>query len=179
MLQTCRISQRFIIGKLFYLRTNWFIFLKKIIWKLDFFPIKQNLEVTRKCHTKCYFLFPLYFLILVWNGYEFLNYYEIWVYVWAMRYMITENQVHTGTKQINLQVHVMIRNIRPEYHISRYILHVYTERDITYQVLTGRQYERLLFLPSFGTTSALFRFSSCFFLFTSFIRFFFSIFPTR
>lgn len=90
-----------------------------------------------------------------------------------MRYMITENQVHTGTKQINLQVHVMIRNIRPEYHISRYILHVYTERDITYQVLTGRQYERLLFLPSFGTTSALFRFSSCFFLFTSFIRFFF------
>lgn len=94
-----------------------------------------------------------------------------------MRYMITENQVHTGTKQINLQVHVMIRNIRPEYHISRYILHVYTERNITYQVLTGRQYERLLFLPSFGTTSALFRFSSCFFLFTSFIRFFFFHFP--
>lgn len=94
-----------------------------------------------------------------------------------MRYMITENQVHTGTKQINLQVHVMIRNIRPEYHISRYILHVYTERDITYQVLTGRQYERLLFPPSFGTTSALFRFSSCFFLFTSFIRVFFPFSP--
>lgn len=94
-----------------------------------------------------------------------------------MRYMITENQVHTGTKQINLQVHVMIRNIRPEYHISRYILHVYTERDITYQVLYGRQYERLLFPPSFGTTSALFRFSSCFFLFTSFIRVFFPFSP--
>lgn len=69
-----------------------------IIWKLDFIPLKQNLVVTGKCHTKCYFLFSLYFLILVWNGYEFLNYYEIWVYVWAMRYMITENQVHTGTK---------------------------------------------------------------------------------
>lgn len=84
LLQTCRNFQLFIIWKLYYLCTNWFIFLIFFFFciKNGFFPLIQNF--TRKCRAQCYF-FSL-FLYLAWNGYgfwlrmkyEYMEAYTIW-----------------------------------------------------------------------------------------------------